>query len=227
MPKLVYELVETIALQADLVSGYVPRQVIVRLLGRASEQLFNHFVGRSDTRRPGPHIGLNTRTTLALGPFMRTQAYRAQPIGTQLPLIGGQFSLPVDYGYLDSYSMPGADVVDQVEGYELALRLADPIAGPGPQYPIVTTVANGDKRVYPPEATSVDLLYYTIPPVPVYAETIDANNNFVYNDAASVDVGWTRDHAPELVQITLSLIAQTTKDGQLAGTAGALAQDNT
>lgn len=226
MPKLVYDLVESIALQADLVSGYVPKQVIVRLLKDASEQLFNHFVGRSDERRPGPHIGLNTRTTLALGPFMRTQAYRAQPIGTQLPLIGGQFTLPADYGYLDSYSMPGSDVVDQVEGYELRLRLADPIAGPATQFPIVTTVENGDKRVYPSEATSVDVLYYTLPPRPVYAETLDANNNLIYNDAASVDVGWTRDNSPALIQRTLRLIAQATKDGQLAGTAGALTQDN-
>ena len=226
MPKLVYNLVETIALQADMVSGYVSKQVIVGLLGRASEELFNHFVGRSDEHKPGPHVGVNTRTTLALGPFMRNQAYRAQPIGTQLPLVAGQFTLPDDYGYLDSYNLPGADTVDQVDGYELRLRLACPVTGPVAQYPIVTTVENGDKRVYPTDATAVDVLYYTLPPKPVYAETLDGNNNLVYNDAASADVGWSRDHGPELLQRTLRLIAQATKDGQLVATAGAITQDN-
>lgn len=227
MPKFVFDLVENIALQATMQGGYVPKQEIVRMLGIASAELFNHFLGRSDERKPGPHVGLNTRSTMALSPFMRRQDYSTTPSppGT-LPLSDGQFRLPTGCAYIDYYDMPGAITVAQVEGAALRLRRFDPIAGPTPSYPLVTTVENGEKQIYPADTQRVSVQYYAIPPTPVYAESYDATGLATYDDAASVDVGWGREHHPELVERTLRLLAQATRDGQLAQTANALTQEN-
>lgn len=225
MPKFIYDLVTKAKTQSDLVSGWVPIPVIVQCVALASTELFNHFLGRSDERKPGPHVGLNTRSTSALAPFIRRQDYVPNAVLPALPLVDGQFTLPVACAYVDYYDMPGAVSVTQVEGFALRLKRADPVSGPTKAYPLVSTVENGDKQVYPGNVAKVTVQYYALPPVPTYVETY-VNNVATYNDAASVDVGWAREHEPDLLQRTLRYVAQTLLPAQLAQTANGLAQEN-
>jgi hypothetical protein len=226
LPKFVYDLVEKAALQATMQGGYVAKEEIATMLGTASLELFNHFLGRSDERKPGPHLGLNTRSQQALAPFVRRQQYSENPTGDQLPMTTGQFTLPADCAYVEYYDLPGADTVRQVSGFALRIARADVVNGPTKLNPLVTTVENGDIQIYPAETDHGTVQYIALPPAPVYAEKLDADNNLVYDDTASVDVGWGREHEPDLLERTLRLLAQATRDSQLAGTAGALTQEN-
>ena len=218
MPKFVYDLVEKTALQATMQGGYVPKQEIVKMLGTASQQYQNHLLVL---------LANNKRNDTALAPFLRRQDYNVSPgIPNARPMRDGQFTLPDDCAYVDYYDMAGADTVVEVDGYALRNRRASPITAPTKQYPLVTTVENGDKQVYPADVPGCSVQYYARVPQPVYAETYDAQGNAVYDDASSVDVGWGREHEPELIERTLRLLAQATRDGQLGQTAERLSQDN-
>ena len=225
MPKFIYDLVAKAKTQSDMVSGWVPIPVIVAALGTASTELFNHFLGRSDERKPGPHVGVNTRSRLALSPFVRRQQYAPIAVLPTLPLVGGQFTLPVGCAYVDYYDIPGAITVTQIAGFAKRLKRADPITGPTAAFPFIGEVENGDCEVYPASVASVTVQYFAVPPVPVYVETY-VNNVATYDDVNSVDVGWGREHEPELLERTLRYVAQAIKDGQLAQTANGLAQEN-
>ena len=104
--------------------------------------------------------------------------------------------------------------------------LNDPIAGPTADFPKAIVRPGNGYRIYPKPST-VTLTYLALPPVPTYVETYDevtgASN---YDNDASVDVGWGRQHAPELIERTLRLLAQATRDGQLSQTADRLTQEN-
>lgn len=225
MAKFVYDLVEKAALQATMQGGYVPRQDIVRLLGVASKELRQHFLGRSDERKPGPHVGLNRRATLALTPFLQRADYSDNPTGAALPLTDGVFTIP-EGGYVSSYVIDGAKEIVEIDRALLNARLNDPICGPTPDYPIVTDVEDASKELYPKSITDLSVYFYGQVPEPTYEVTYDADSNEVYDDTTSVDVGWSRDHEPELLQRTLRLISQAIRDGQLSSTSGALTQDN-
>ena len=208
MPKFVYDLVEKTALQATMQGGYVPKQEIVLMLGTASQQYQNHLLERAAN---------NKRTDTALAPFLRRQEYSANPASANvLPLRDGQFALPVDCAQVDYYDMPGADTVVEVDGYALRNRRVSPLVGPSAQYPVIATVENGDKQIYPADATRCAVQYYAYVPEPTYVETYDTNGNAVYDDAASVDVGWGKQAGPILIRMTVAALAQSTKDGQLA-----------
>jgi hypothetical protein len=225
LAKFVFDLVDKAALQATMQGGYVPRQEIVKMLGTASVELFNHYLGRSDERKAGPHVGLNTRSRMALAPFVRRQRYAPNAVAPSLPIYNGQFTLPVECAYVDYYDIPSAVTVAQVEGFAKRLKRADPITGPTAQFPFISVVENGDCEVYP-EVPSVTVQYFALPPAPTYVETYDENGNSSYNDTASVDVGWGREHEPDLLERTLRYVAQAIKDGQLAQTANGLTQEN-
>lgn len=210
-----------------MVSGWVPIPVIVQCVALASTELFNHFLGRSDERKPGPHVGLNTRSTQALAPFTRRQEYRAVPANpSESLLVDGQFTLPADCAYVDYYDMPGAQTVRQVEGHALRQARFDPVSGPTSAFPLVTTVENGEKQIYPATVTKAAVQYFARPPRPTYVETYAADGTAMYDDLSSVDVGWGREHEPDLLQRTLRYVAQAIKDGMLTQTANGLTQEN-
>ena len=225
MAKFIYDLVTKAKTQSDLVSGWVPIPVIVQCVALASTELFNHFLGRSDERKPGPHVGLNTRSRTALSPFVRRQRYAPNAVLPTLPLVDGQFTLPEGCAYLDYYDIPGAVTVTQVAGFAKRLKRADPVTGPTAAFPFIGEVENGDCEVYPYNVPSVTVQYFTHPPVASYVETY-VNNVATYNDAASVDVGWGREHEPDLLERTLRYVAQSLLPAQLAQTANALTQEN-
>ena len=234
MPKFVYDLVDKIALQATMQGGYVPKQEIVKMLATASTDLFNTYYGKPSGLRNGrqtPAIAyqVSTQVADALQPFLREQRYSGSGpalAGDQILYGDGHFFAPSDMIHPTSFeTSDGLAPVDVLDDMQRVYGLNDPIAGPTKDFP-KAIVRPGGKYVVYPAPTVVTLTYIALPPIPTYREVYDLNGIATYDDVNSVDVGWGRQHEPELIERTLRLLAQATRDGQLTQTAGALTQDN-
>lgn len=234
MSKFVYSLVEKAALQATMQGGYVPKQDIVKMLGTASVELFNFYYGkptqlRNGKQAPAVAYQVSTQVTDALAPFLKDQHY-ARNSATQgsdvFPLAAdGTIAAPADMVHPTAFeTAEGLAPVDVLDDGQKVYGLNCPISGPTLAFPKAVPRPGGKYRLFP-TPTSATITYLALPPVPTYVETY-VNDAATYDDAASVDVGWGRQHEPELLERTLRLIAQATKDGQLAQTAAALTNDN-
>ena len=234
MPKFVKDLVEKAALQATMQGGYVPKQEIVQMLGTASVELFNFYYGKPTQDRRGSRIvayQVSTQVSDALQPFLKSQSYvgiNFSPGAGELAILpGGVLNAPADMVHPTALeTSTGLAPVDVLDDMQKVYGLNCPISGPTPDFPKATVRPASGYRIYPTPAGAT-LAYLALPPVPVYAEDVNVTTGLAtYNDANSVDVGWGRQHEPELISRTLRLLAQATRDGQLSQTAAALTQDN-
>lgn len=228
MPKFVYDLVEKTALQATMQGGYVPKREIVKMLATASIDLFNTYYGKPTGLRNGrqaPAIAyqVSTQVADALQPFLKEAVYGAGGLDIS---DNGTITAPADMVHPTGLETAnGLAPVDVLDDSQKVYGLNCPIAGPEAAFPKAIVRPNNGYRVYP-APTGVTLTYLALPPAPTYVETYGPDGTAIYDDANSVDVGWGRQHEPELIERTLRLLAQATKDGQLTQTASALTQDN-
>ena len=231
MAKFVKDLAEKAALLATMQGGYVPNQEIARLLGMASVELFNFYYGKPTSDRRGGRIvayQVSTQVSDALQPFLQEQAYSNNfPNAGELPIaFDGTITAPADMVHPTAFeTAEGVAPVDILDDGQKVYGLNDPINGPTAHFPKAVQRPGGKYRLFP-TPTGATITYLALPPTPVYAEAYDVNGVASYDDVNSVDVGWGRQHEPELIERTLRLIAQATKDGQLASTAVALTSDN-
>lgn len=232
MPKFVYDLVDKIALQATMQGGYVPKQEIVKMLATASTDLFNTYYGKPSGLRNGrqtPAIAyqVSTQVADALQPFVKEWFWgRNLPSDAIVITEDGTVQSPPDMIHPTAFeTSDGLAPVDVLDDMQRVYGLNDPIAGPTKDFPKAIVRSGGRYRIYP-TPTRATMLYLALPPIPTYREVYDLNGIATYDDVNSVDVGWGRQHEPELIERTLRLLAQATRDGQLTQTAGALTQDN-
>ena len=212
--------------------GYVPRQEIVQMLGPASVELFNHFRGKpsqlvNGRKAPGISYQVSTQVDRALNPFLQTREYgpsRAAGVTGLSP--NGTFTAPANMVHPTAFDTGSAYPPDVLDDGQKVYGLNDKAFGPTADFPKIEVLPAGKYRVHPaPKALT--LTYLALPPTPVYHEAEDLlTGELVYDDAASVDVGWGRQHEPELIERTLRLLAQAVRDGQLSQTAAALTQEN-
>ena len=213
--------------------GYVPRQEIVQMLGTASVELFNHYLGnasglRNGKQAPAVAYQVSTRVDRALNPFLRERIYNPELNVALLNIsANGTIAAPTDMVYPTALLAGEADApVDVLDDMQRVYGLNDPIAGPTADFPKAIVRPGNGYRIYPKPST-VTLTYLALPPVPTYVETYDEETGeATYDNGASVDVGWGRQHEPELLERTLRLLAQATRDGQLSQTADRLTQEN-
>ncbi|GAC1368622.1 MAG: hypothetical protein NVS3B25_21330 [Hymenobacter sp.] len=232
MAKFVYDLVEKSRLQATMQGGYLSRQDIVRLVGLASVELFNFYYGKPTQDKRGGRVvayQVNTQVSNALQPFLKEQVYgtdgAAQASGRGIT-DNGTITAPLDMVHPTYFeTAEGMYPVDVLDDMQRVYGLNCPISGPTPDFPKAIVRPGAGYRLFPTPSAAT-LGYLALPPVPTYVETYDAAGVASYDDANSTDVGWGRQHEPELLERTLRLIAQATRDGQLAQTAGALTQDD-
>lgn len=233
MPKFVYDLVEKTALQATMQGGYVPRQEIASMLGTASVELQNFYIGKPSQLQNGrkaPAVGdeVSREVSEALEPFRKRQDYAPIPGAGELPISSiGIIDLPADMRYLEAFNTAeGLAPVKIVARGQGVFITKDPIVGPTAENPAAEQLP-GNRMQLLTETMFAYIDYIGHVPVPVYAEVLNpTTGELEYDDATSVDVGWGRQHEPELIERTLRLLAQATRDGQLSNTAAALTQDN-
>ena len=230
MAKFVQILIDKAAVLSQMHGGYASRQELAGFLGTASVALFTTYLPkRTGGNRPGAPASyqVNTYVDRALTVFLRERQYERNPEGRQGEITAtGELTAPGDMVYPTALETGGGTYpVDILDDAQKVYGLNDPIAGPAPQFPKAVVRPGNKYRIYPVPATAT-LTYLALPPVPVYAETLDANNDLVYDDAASVDVGWGRQHEMTLIQATLRLLAENTGNGQLMQAANALTQES-
>lgn len=217
--KRIRSLCERIAFLANEHGTYLSRAEVADTLGQASQQFFNSLVFPKQPVKAGRTFGpgYNRAEDSRLAPFIRRQEYTADPnrvSATVRRMVDGQFALPADCAYVSYYDLPSADTVEEVEGHALRLKRACPITGPTRTHPLVTTVENGDKQIYPADTERAFVQYYANPTKPVYALTDPTDENS-YDDLLSVDMGWKEDAEPELLARALTLLGVPLRDPAL------------
>lgn len=224
------------------VRGYVSAEDISAAVWQASNLVFGHKRGHSALYRPGQPLPpeayqLTLVTDVALSPFLRTQAYDRS--GSALPLnTDGSFQFPVitdaagkptienSFQYPTALYIDGARRVSKVNDNAVQERASNSLTAASEAFPFYSSVPGGYK-LYPSTIGKVRLQYLCAPPRPVFAEKESAPGSLdmVYDDNASVDIGWTDVTAiNEIKAHATRILAGPVKDAQAGNLATQTAQ---
>jgi hypothetical protein len=167
----------------------------------------------------------------AMGPYPR-QAYQITKrlqddtrfLVTPIPLspVQGLAQLPPDYVYLSSlvynytYNRNKQTVTEPVnvellDDMDFTARVSSRLMAPTFRAPIARFIGN-DIEFAPLKMDRVKLVYVRMPDAPVYAYTVDGNDNYVYNPSASVQFEWPDICLPDLANMALSYISDNFRD---------------
>lgn len=223
MAKFVQTLIDKAAVLSQMHGGYASKQELCGFLGTASIDLFNSYLPkRVGTSRAGggpSSYQVNTYADRALNAFLKTATFA--PFGNP------DYAAPDDMVYPTALTLAGVKYpVDVLDDDQVVYVLNDEVFGPDKNFPKAEVLPNGHYRLYPTPTTALTIKYLALPPVPVYAQMLDATTNLVYDDANSVDVGWSRQYEMTLIQAILRLLAENTANGQLMQAANMLTQES-
>lgn len=206
--KSIYYLVNYIGFLLNKSAYYKSKQEIVDAIDHAQLGLFIEKLGNTakyQVSHPIPPVSyqITKKVSEDLRPFLNEQT---------LTLTASKFILPTGFVYPTSLrKSQGGRKIDVVDDDKVAQRLESQLLEVSEDYPIAEILNNG-YRVYPSTLTSVYLKYLRTPVKPIYAVTIDVNDNEVYNDAASVDVEWSALAQEELIARALPALGLNLKD---------------
>lgn len=211
--KTIYFIGNQLRRQLNEQRGYVSAAELSETIYQASNTVFGQYRGHPGLYRPGQPLSarsyqLNDVIDVALHPFLVDFAYDsdpsawpygARPISSDgvilFPVItdaNGAATLENSFQYPTSIRIAGARKVTEVNDNAVSSREANSLTAPTLLDPIRSSVPGG-YRIRPLTVPSLTLQALCAPPRCKYMETLLNPGDFelVYNDAASVDVGWT------------------------------------
>jgi hypothetical protein len=221
--------------------SYVSAEELSAAIYEASNTVFGHRRGHPALYRPNQPVPpqgyqLTEVIDIALNPFKRVQRYvRDTPGPDELPLGADGVLLfprlldpatgqPTDENYFQYPTSLFYDGVRQwrkINDNALAQVRANSLTAPTLLLPIYSSVQGGLK-VEPSTIPWVDLGYLCAPPRCIYAEKPDPDTgeDEVYDDDASVDIGWQDVTAiNEIKNHAVRFLGGTVKDQQAVGLA--------
>lgn len=175
-------------------SGSIGGASFSLLINVAQQQYYRKLLGLPELytveKREAP-IEIQTTQSIndSLRPFLKRQVIPKTGLGFTLPT---NFAAYVDGSYLFVEQVNGVNVatkvpVEFVTITEKGYRLNNYIKYPTLEYPICT-YENNILVVDPDAITSVSLPYYRYPVTPVWAFTVNANDQEIYDAANSVQL---------------------------------------
>lgn len=217
--------------------GYVSAEELTDAIYQASNTVFGHYRGHPALYRPGQPLPprayqITDVIDVALHPFLVEVAYDRNPQGQAsgaLPLTddgimlfpvakddAGRPMLAGSFQHPTALRIDGARRVTQVNDNAVAAREANSLTAPTLTNPIRSSVPGG-YRIRPAAITSLSLQCLVAPPQCVFAEkpADDEGYDFVYDDEASVELGWTSVTAiNEIIAHATRILGGQVGDGQ-------------
>jgi hypothetical protein len=144
---------------------------------------------------------------------------------TPIPLTSqnGVFDLPSDYVYLSSityehiYNNHRGVLIKDINNIELlsdmdfSARVSSSLMYPTHKTPIGRFLS-GAVEIAPTKINKIKLVYVRKPNDPVYAFTVNSNDEYVYNPADSVDFEWPDICIPDIANMVLSYVSDNFRD---------------
>lgn len=131
---------------------------------------------------------------------------------TTLTLTNGEATKPTDFVHKASLTANGVtvEVIDQMFR---GMKEVDAICPPTILFPIAYSY--NDKFVFSPtNLTNVKLVYLKEPTIPFFAFTV-VDDKIVYNDSASIDVGWNDIDISQLSYEALKILGITIREADI------------
>ena len=211
--KTIYFIGQQLRRQLNEQRGYVSAAELSDTIYQASNTVFSQYRGHPALYRPGQPLPprayqLTDVIDIALHPFLvdfaydtdlSAQAYAARPISADgvilFPLITDANGVPTlenSFQHPTAILIAGARKVSEVNDNAVSAREANSLLAPTLLSPIRSSVPGG-YRIRPLTVPRLVLRALCAPPRCLYVETAANPGDYelVYNDAASVDVGWT------------------------------------
>lgn len=172
----------------------------------------------------------------AMGPFPR-QAYQITKrlqddtsfLVTPLPLSlnNGKADLPSDYIYLSSLTyehiynnhkgqlQKDIKTVEILNDMDFTARVSSSLMQPKYDYPIARFISDSGVvklELAPSKIKKAKLVYVRMPDKPIYAFTVNSDDDYVYNPSASVEFEWPDICIPDIANMVLSYVSDNFRD---------------
>lgn len=199
-----YELAYAIAAKQQ--QGFPSPADFNRFSNLANTDLFNFYNDERDKLLLKVNSGEQIAMPTTLNDFLVT---------TTLSSSTGIFNMPGDYQYYLSLTSPSsqADCL-KVDQSKLTNYLNSTVDNPTIDYPIFTE--NSDTfSVYPDVINSIIITYLQTPPAVLWAYTVTADNQPVYDPLNSVNFIWTDTEIYRLTARVLYYMSVSIRDGEL------------
>jgi hypothetical protein len=139
-----------------------------------------------------------------------------------LPVTAGKGAVPSNYLYMSSLSFEyiynnatglqkEIKTVEVLPDQDFVARKASSLMRPTFKNPIARFVGN-DIEFEPSSIKSVNMVYVRTPNEPLYAYTVNANDDYVYNAAGSVQFDWPKICMPDIANMVLSYLSDNFRD---------------
>ena len=245
--KTIYFIGQQLRRQLNEQRGYVSAAELSDTIYQASNTVFGHYRGHPALYRPGQPLPprayqLTDVIDLALHPFLVDFAYDRDPAAVALgarpisadgvllfPLVTDANGLPTlenSFQHPTALLIAGARKVSEVNDNAVSAREANCLLAPTLLSPIRSSVPGG-YRIRPLTVPRLTLRALCAPPRCRYVETAASPGDYelAYDDAASVDVGWTSVTAiNEIIAHALRLLGGQVNDSGATQIANQTAQ---
>lgn len=180
--------------------AYVSHSEIDDVLDQAQMQEFSFLIGNE---REYPNIRLAVDRNLKI----HTELLRFK---NKVNMDANPFSLPFDTMYIvGAINKSNSEQVKFVDEDELGGVLNSSIVAPTLEYPILNiesfTEGNIVLRAYPDVVPNIDIHYLARPQAPQFVYTM-SGRQVVYDDTASVQLGWSDISIEKIIQRSLGML---------------------
>lgn len=107
-----------------------------------------------------------------------------------------------DWYYIDTYYTRNSIFPEIISKQEVPGRINHPTKKPTEEYPAAIVVAKGLK-IWPNTVTSATVLYYKKPKDPVFATTVNADGELVYDAANSTELEWRDENKLDIIHLIM------------------------
>ena len=197
MPKRIKEIVDKVQFYyGKKETGYNSPADIVRELNVESINVFNELHDEYSRTR---------KISEFLQPFLKKETIAVNSSGIA--------NKPEDFAHADGSYLPTGQMVEILESNVFIERINHPNKPPSASFPMLMMYGN-NIEVLPVSIDNIVLSYFKLPKEAVYAFTVD-DDEYVYNDAQSVDWEWSKTIEDRIINRTLANLGITIKDRDL------------